>query len=531
MPRATPTQQRILSILADGKPLSHRDIVRGTGLSEAETWQALRRTWEAERILRTRNPIREAEKVFKGRGGLTRNQRSFHLYILRPGERDEIRVGGLEFVTFQPDYLDPRGGGSKSKAKAILEFLQSHPREAFFSKQIAQALAGHGVKIADIMANVRRYERQGLLYVRGYRTDQRQTPFLDGYLITWIDRTKPRDKALADAIDRTTQTLRNMSTTNPIIERVHRVRDMMLEASKLRELVGFNYIHEKLGCTEYQAENALVRALQLYSDLKEVKLFGAYNYYHHGSLEQSDLKAAIKMKENYVRKTQGRMNRVGHNWEACVEWFIDKFTTGARFLSQNHRTENMDSRRITLHLTKPVAGRISNAEVDRVWEITPGPLTQPITFVLECKWGLVHKRQIDEFFSILRWSKEFGVDTPEGRQMKNGVNGIFAGNAFDPKESVRLKDDKVISLPEYAARFRIQLLKASDFNQKLREHRCPIKLSVQEICKTTKDERQTKDLLERVWNNPEESLEALSRLREANSDIYQFERLMESTIN
>ena len=526
--RAAPTQARILSVLLNGGPRSQRDVVRETGLSEPEVWQGLRRAWEAGRLLRTRKPIQESEKIFKGRGGLTRNRRIYHLYVLKPRKRQQLLIGDLEFVSFHPDHLDPRGGGTKSKAKTILEYLRNHPQEAFFSKQIAKALADYGVKIADVMANVRRFERKGLLYVRGYRTDQRQTPFQDGYLITWIDQKKPRDNALTEAIERTTQALQNMSATNPVIDRVHRVRDMIIEASRLRELVGFNYIHDKLACTEYQAEDAVARALQLYGDLLEVKLFGAYKYYYHQSLDANELKAAIKMKENYIRKTQGRMNRIGHNWEACVEWFIDKFTTGARFWTQEHRTQNMDSRRITLHLMKPVAGRLSNAEVDRVWEITPGPLTQPITFVLECKWGLVHKRQIDDFFTILKWSKEFGVDTPEGRQVKNGVNGIFAGNSFDPNERVRLKDDKVISLPEYAARINIQLLKASNFNQKLHERGCPTKLSVQEICKTAKDENQTKEILDRVWTEPKASLEFLGKFRQVNVEHYQFERMIEA---
>ncbi len=526
--RPAPTQQRILSILADGKPRSHREIVDKSRLSEAETWQALRRAWEAGRLLRTRNPNRESQQIFKGRGGLSRNQRSYHLYILRPQKRSSLQVKDYEFVSFDPDYLDPRGGGTKSKARRILEYLRNYSHKAFFSKQIAQALADDGVRIADVMANVRRFEKQGLVYVRGYRTDQRQTPFLDGYLTTWVDPTKRRDQALSEAIERTSAALQNIAATNPIIERVHRVRDMIFEASKLRELVGFNYIHEKLGCTEYQAEDAVRRSTQLYNDLREVKLFGAYKYYSHSSLQGNELNAAIKMKENYVRKTQGRMNRVGHNWEACVEWFVDKFTTGARFWTQQHRTQGMDPRRITLHLTKPVAGRVSNAEVDRVWEITPGPLMQSITFVLECKWGLVRRRQVDDFFSVLRWSKEFGADTPEGRQVKNGVNGIFAGNSFDPNETVRLKDDKVISLPEYAARFNIQLLKASDFNQRLRDRGWPSKLTVQEICKVARDENQTKRALEEIWAKPSTSMDAVMKLREANADHYQFERLLEA---
>ncbi|MDR2202930.1 MAG: hypothetical protein LBE76_01215, partial [Nitrososphaerota archaeon] len=37
----------------------------------------------------------------------------------------------------------------------------------------------------------------------------------------------------------------------------------------------------RLGCSEYESEGAIERALKLYSDLREVKLFGAYKYYYH----------------------------------------------------------------------------------------------------------------------------------------------------------------------------------------------------------------------------------------------------------
>ena len=63
------------------------------------------------------------------------------------------------------------------------------------------------------------------------------------------------------------------------------------------------------------------------------------------------------MRRNYIRIAKGRANRIGHNWEAVAEWFIDRFTTGARFWTQNHRIGGMDSRRITLHLIKGVGDR------------------------------------------------------------------------------------------------------------------------------------------------------------------------------
>jgi len=43
---------------------------------------------------------------------------------------------------------------------------------------------------------------------------------------------------------------------------------------------------------------------------------------------------------------------------------------------------------------------------------------------------------------------------------------VHPSAAFNPKENVRLKDETTISLASYAARMEIQLLKASDFNEK-----------------------------------------------------------------
>ena len=47
-----------------------------------------------------------------------------------------------------------------------------------------------------------------------------------------------------------------------------------------------------------------------------------------------------------------------------AEWFIDRFTTGARFWTQSNR-KVMDPRRITLHLLKSVGGRRRRARMTR----------------------------------------------------------------------------------------------------------------------------------------------------------------------
>jgi hypothetical protein len=297
---------------------------------------------------------------------------------------------------------------------------------------VVEALKDRGVVGSDIMSTVRRLEDKGLVYVRGYRTHDKQTPFREGYLLTWIDDNKARNEALADAVRRTNIALKDVDSINPAIERVHVIHDLIVESTLVRDLASFELIYNKLGCSEYEAEGAIARALKLYSDLREVKLFGAYNYYYHESMSPADLKVAMTFKQNYIRQMKGKQNRIGHNWEACVEWFIDKFTFGAVFQKQNHRTKTMDPRRITLHLVKSVGQRRMNAEVDRVWSVAAnGLFSQPVTYVLECKWGLVEKKVVDDFLEVLKWSTEFGVDTTEGRQLKQGVVGVFAASAFD----------------------------------------------------------------------------------------------------
>ncbi len=137
--------------------------------------------------------------------------------------------------------------------------------------------------------------------------------------------------------------------------------------------------------------------------------------------------------------------------------------------------------------------------------------------------GLVSKRDVEDFFRVLLWSKEFGVNTPDGRQVKQGVKGVFAGSAFNPKENVRLKDDHVITLPEYAGRMNIQLFKATDMNQKLRERAVPKHITLQELCRVAKDKGQTRTLLTSVWETPKLASELLAKTALENKDTYEFE--------
>src|SRR2546430_13254231 len=102
--------------------------------------------------------------------------RPYHLYGLKPASVDQIEYQGLRLVQFSTSVKDPRGGSGGSKAGKILDFLRSHKNEAFFSTEIVKALKDSGFRPGDVMANLRRYERKGVVYVRGYRGHDRQSP-------------------------------------------------------------------------------------------------------------------------------------------------------------------------------------------------------------------------------------------------------------------------------------------------------------------------------------------------------------------
>lgn len=193
---------KIQALLADGTPRSSRDIAHELGWGLGATSQALRRAWEAGVVLRTADPIYVTEKQRSDSAGTATNLRSYHLYCASAGQKETV-IFDRRFISFSKKYLDPRGGGGHSKAKAIREFLASNSHRAFYSTEVAQSLKDIGVKVGDVMSCVRRFEARGLVYVRGYGTNERQTPFKEGYLITWLDPSKPKEKAVDEAVRRT----------------------------------------------------------------------------------------------------------------------------------------------------------------------------------------------------------------------------------------------------------------------------------------------------------------------------------------
>jgi hypothetical protein len=186
----------------------------------------------------------------------------------------------------------------------------------------------------------------------------------------------------------------------------------------------------------------------------------------------------------------------------------------------------MDRRRITLKLLKPIGERKLFAEVDRVWTIRPSPISQPITYVLECKWGLVRRKDLEGFLNVLKWSYDFGVDTPEGRAIKQGVIGIFAGTAFNPEEKITVGNDS-LSLAQYAARMNIQLLKAADLNVTLHTRGVEKQATVQKICTRSRNENEVREALGEIWDKPTDSLELLAHLAIKNASLFEFEKALE----
>ena len=437
-----------------------------------------------------------------------------------------VEVGGRRYVEFAREYLDPRGGRIGSKSGRILGFLRENRDGAFYTTVIAKRLSEFGVRRDDVMCNARRWERRGLVYIRGYKTDGGQSPFREGYLLTWVDMTKPREVAMAEAVARTDKALEGVYASSPTMTRINRVRDMVVEHTRLRSLVGFTYLEDQLGCSHDQARIAVSRALQIYPNIVELKLFDAYRYYYHKSMGEEELYAAIEAKRATLRVEKGRDNRVGHNWEGACDWFIDHFTTGAKFWEQSHRGGKMDRRRITIHLLKGVGGRRQAAELDRVWEVNPSIFAEPITYVLSCKWGLVSKGHVDDFLEVLRWSGDFGVDTPNGREMKQGVIGVFAASAFNPKENVNV-GGTLMSLAGYASLRRLQLVTAADFNEKLREKGCPKVVTVQKVCGLARNEAEVREALDLLWRDPGGGENVLAELRGRNGELYAFEKMLE----
>ena len=118
-------------MLGDGKPRKSSEIIKELGLSGPSGWGALKRCWMNGNIMRSENPTFERKERFRGRRGLTRNTRSYYLYLINPKGRERLTFNGTKFTTFSAEYADKRGAKSKSKAQLVLNFLKGHSDSAF----------------------------------------------------------------------------------------------------------------------------------------------------------------------------------------------------------------------------------------------------------------------------------------------------------------------------------------------------------------------------------------------------------------
>jgi hypothetical protein len=516
------SRDRLLYLLGDGKPRCTREVREELQLTKKAAETVCQHYWKTGLLLRSERPLLERNGNFAGRAGTSYNTRLYHLYLL-DNRHDETVVDNIRFLTFAKTPKIQR----ENKSQLIMQFLRDNPDKAFYTTQIVQKLKDKGVTIYDMACNLRRYERKGLVYFRGYRSAEHETPFGAGYIVTYIDPNKERSIAVSEATQRTQLLIEGGSNANPLADRIRMIRDELLKARELKEIISPNFLQQRLHCSEDQLRFALNRAKQLFNDeIKEVNIFN-FPYYYHATLNENDLKIAIAVKQDYIRKVKGKHNRIGHNWEACVEFFVDKLTKGAEFWEQTHRSR-MDRRRITLKLVRPTGERKLFAEVDRVWTIQPSPISQPVTYVLECKWGLVRKENLEDFLNVLKWSMDFGFDSQNGRMIKQGVIGIFAGTAFNPKDKLKVGDE-ILSVAQYAARMSIQLLKASDLNEMLHKREVHKSVTVQKICTRSRNEGEVRETLGQIWNMPKDGQELIDQLVLKNAGVYEFERELEST--
>jgi hypothetical protein len=140
----------------------------------------------------------------------------------------------------------------------------------------------------------------------------------------------------------------------------------------------------------------------------------------------------------------------------------------------------------------------------------------------------VRKKDLEGSLNVLKWSYDFGVDTSEGRTIKQGVIGIFAGTAFNPEERIAVGNES-ISIAQYAARMNIQLLKAADLNEMFHNRGVEKPVTVQKVCTRARNEAEVREILGKIWNEPKGAPESIDELVTKNASLFDFERQLENT--
>ena len=236
-----PFRFEILDALETHGPMSVREICAATNeTNDHRVRMILRRLWKKEVILSTKQPVFMRETILKGRNGTVTHTRSVNYYGLNDFELS------AEFVTYDEKMMDGRDKQVESKAQRILKFLQEHSDRAFYSTDLVSKLE---IRSCDEMANVRRFEQQGRVFVRGYQYHNKRSPFRRGYVMTIIDQVIPRDDAVKQAFERTNTIIVEQTTSNKVLERVRMIRDQLLIAN---DLLSMDYFQNVLKYTRDQ---------------------------------------------------------------------------------------------------------------------------------------------------------------------------------------------------------------------------------------------------------------------------------------
>jgi len=517
-------RSQVMRLLDDGQPRAIRQLAQELGMSEERAYNSLYLLYKCGAVLRTEKAqapesVRRWEK-----------KPAHHFWTVSPeGEKDTF-IAGQKYVGY-------RKRNGKTISQLIIGYVREHLRDrAAFTTQLRRDLEkqlGASVLQSMVMCVLSKHRRE--VYIRGYQGAERMTPFAEGFAVTWLDPNLPREQGLAEAKERTDKFLQDEQTTSPLFQRVHRIFDIVTDVSLKRDIASQIFVMSELSCSRHQLELALKKTLELYPRIKRVSIFGDEHgeygyphYYNEKILNQEDLQAAFKAKEQYLMKVKTSDERKGHALEGVVWWSLEKYRR-ARFLPQKHRTEGMHPNRHTLHLIKPVRRRKKSAEIDGVWESREPALlcnNEQVTNLIEVKFNLIRRDDVEDFLDIARFSKEFGADDRHGRVIRNGVVLWMAGAAIDNKASILVGND-YLTVASYASRLGIKFIPVSQINEQL-QRRGWEKASVKAICRVAKDAYEAMDILDQIWAHPKEAKGIISKHTEQNKAILEQERMLEA---
>lgn len=74
----------------------------------------------------------------------------------------------------------------------------------------------------------------------------------------------------------------------------------------------------------------------------------------------------------------------------------------------------------------------------------------------------------------------------------------------------------------------VQLLKPSDLNKRLQDQGVNSKITVQRICRISRNEKQVRQVLDQLWSKPEMAETIIEETIKSNEDVYEFEKQLQS---